>query len=379
MAMAKIVLFGATGYTGRLTARALLDRGAEPVLAARNATALQQLAADLGGVETAVADVADPASVRALLDRGDVLVTTVGPFLRYGGPALEAALEAGAHYFDSTGEGPFIRRVLDRDADARQAGVALLTAFGFDYVPGNLAAALALRDAPDAARVDIGYFIASPGTSGGTRASMVGMLFERGFALRDGDIVPERTGARTHTFEVEGRALTGASIPGSEHLVLHRAHPNLREADVYLGMPGGAARVLQATSLVTDTVARVAPVKHMAESALNALVKGSTGGPMRPPGPGRAPGRSPKPATPRAESCPLPPWPASTPTTSPPRSSPGARTPRSPVVSSAPAPSGRSKPSAWNRSPPRRPMPDCAGPHPRRLTSGRAKTRPGMG
>jgi len=279
MAMAKIVLFGATGYTGRLTARALLDRGAEPVLAARNATALQQLAADLGGVETAVADVADPASVRALLDRGDVLVTTVGPFLRYGGPALEVALEAGAHYFDSTGEGPFIRRVFDRDADARQAGVALLTAFGFDYVPGNLAAALALRDAPDAARVDIGYFIASPGTSGGTRASMVGMLFERGFALRDGDIVPERTGARTHTFEVEGRALTGASIPGSEHLVLHRAHPNLREADVYLGMPGGAARVLQATSLVTDTVARVAPVKHMAESALNALVKGSTGGP----------------------------------------------------------------------------------------------------
>ncbi|OXR41822.1 putative trans-acting enoyl reductase [Nocardia cerradoensis] len=277
--MAKIVLFGATGYTGRLTARALLARGAEPVLAARNATALRQFAADLGGVETAVADVADPASVRALLGRGDVLVTTVGPFLRYGGPALDAALAAGAHYFDSTGEGPFIRRVFDRDAEARQAGAALLTAFGFDYVPGNIAASLALRDAPDAARVDIGYFIASPGTSGGTRASMVGMLFERGFALRDGDIVPERSGARTHTFDVEGRALTGASIPGLEHLVLHRAHPNLREADVYLGMPGNVAGALQATSLVADTVARVTPVKRLAEGALSALIKGSTGGP----------------------------------------------------------------------------------------------------
>ncbi|WP_236565574.1 MULTISPECIES: saccharopine dehydrogenase NADP-binding domain-containing protein [Nocardia] len=182
--MPKIVLFGATGYTGRLTAEALIARGAAPVLAARNATVLGKLAADLGGAETAVSDVTDPASVRLLLGRGDVLVTTVGPFLRYGGPALAAAVAAGAHYFDSTGEGPFIREVFDRDNEARKAGVALLTAFGFDFVPGNLAAGLALREAPEAVRVDIGYFIAGPGTSGGTRASMAGMLFERGFALR---------------------------------------------------------------------------------------------------------------------------------------------------------------------------------------------------
>src|SRR5690606_33779051 len=100
--MPKIVLFGATGYTGRLTAQALTARGADPVLAGRNAAALEKLAADLGGGQTAVADVTDPASVRSLLGRGDVLVTTVGPFLRFGDPALEAALAAGAHYFDST-------------------------------------------------------------------------------------------------------------------------------------------------------------------------------------------------------------------------------------------------------------------------------------
>lgn len=207
--MPKIVLFGATGYTGRLTAEALIARGAAPVLAARNATVLGKLAADLGGAETAVADVTDPASVRLLLGRGDVLVTTVGPFLRYGGPALTAAVAAGAHYFDSTGEGPFIREVFDRDNEARKAGVALLTAFGFDFVPGNLAGGLALREAPEAVRVDIGYFIAGPGTSGGTRASMAGMLFERGFALRGGLVVPERTGSRIRTFDVAGRSRGG--------------------------------------------------------------------------------------------------------------------------------------------------------------------------
>ncbi|MBF6191548.1 saccharopine dehydrogenase NADP-binding domain-containing protein [Nocardia implantans] len=277
--MPKIVLFGATGYTGRLTAEALIARGAAPVLAARDATAVEKLAADLGGAQTAVADVTDPGSVRALLGRGDVLVTTVGPFLRYGGPALAAALAAGAHYFDSTGEGPFIRGVFDRDEQAREAGVGLLSAFGFDYVPGNLAAALALREAPEAVRADIGYFMASPGTSGGTRASMAGMLFEPGFALRGGRVVPERAGARIRTFRVAGRPRTGVSIPASEHLALNRSHPRLREADVFLGLPSAAARGLQAGSVLTGAVARVEPVKRLAEGLLERVVQGSTGGP----------------------------------------------------------------------------------------------------
>lgn len=278
--MPKIVLFGATGYTGRLTTRALTARGATPVLAGRNAGALAKLAADIGGAETAVADVTDPASVRALLGRGDVLVTTVGPFLRFGGPALEAAVAAGAHYFDSTGEGPFIRTVFDHDDRARTAGSGLLTAFGFDYVPGNLAAGLALREAPEAVRAEIGYFIAAPGTSGGTRASMAGMVFEPGFALRGGRVVAERMGARLHTFEVDGRPHTGVSVPGSEHFALTRSYPRLREAGVYLGMPAAAAaRGMQATTLLTGALTRMTPVKRLVDNALARIVKGSTGGP----------------------------------------------------------------------------------------------------
>lgn len=277
--MPKIVLFGATGYTGRLIAEALIGHGAAPLLAARNAGSLDTLAAELGGAETAVADVADPGSIRALLGRGDVLVTTVGPFLRYGNPALAAALAAGAHYFDSTGEGPFIRTVFDHDTEARDAGIGLLTAFGFDYVPGNLAAGLALAEAPDAVRAEIGYFVAGPGTSGGTRASMAGMVFEEGFALRGGRVAGERTAARIRTFDVAGRALTGASVPGSEHLALTRSYPGLRDANVYLGLPGPAARGLQVTSLAAGMAGRIPPVKQLAESALTRLVKGSTGGP----------------------------------------------------------------------------------------------------
>ena len=127
----RIVLFGATGYTGRLTAEAMVDRGMRPVLAARNHDKLEQLVSDLGeDLETVVADVSNPRSVRALVEKGDVLVTTVGPFARWGGPAAAAASSAGAHYIDSTGEPVFIREVFERygPAAAKQdAGMSPLS------------------------------------------------------------------------------------------------------------------------------------------------------------------------------------------------------------------------------------------------------------
>src|SRR4029453_8147261 len=171
---ARVVLFGATGYTGRLTAEAMVERGLKPVLAARSQDKLNALSEELGGgFETATADVADPPSVRALVEKGDVLVTTVGPFARWGAPAAAGATTAGAHYIDSTGEPPFIREVFERYSPAaEQAGIGMLTALGYDWVPGNLAGGLALERAGDlATRGDVGYFITGGGAVSGGRAA----------------------------------------------------------------------------------------------------------------------------------------------------------------------------------------------------------------
>src|SRR4051795_9056854 len=147
----RIVLFGATGYTGELVARELAGIGERPVLAARNEARVRALASELGGLEAAVADVRRTESVAALVGRGDVLVSCVGPFARWGAAAVEAAIDAGAHYLDSTGETPFIRRIFEHwGPRAEAAGCVLLTAMGYDWVPGNLAAALALTDAASA-------------------------------------------------------------------------------------------------------------------------------------------------------------------------------------------------------------------------------------
>ncbi len=281
----EIVLFGATGYTGELTARALVERGARPVLAARNTQRLAALAEELGGLHTRVADVAAPASVAALVGRGDVLISTVGPFARWGAPAVEAALARGAHYIDSTGEGVFIRRVFEEwGPRAASAGVGLLTAFGYDFVPGNLAGALALREAgPDAARVEIGYFAPGGGrpgdVSGGTRASAAGAMLEPAFAWRGGRIVTERGGARVKKFTLQpGREVAGVSIAASEAFALPRLAPDLTDVEAYLCF-GKASYPLAAFSAVSSAVLRLPGAKGAVQDLMGRAVKGSTGGP----------------------------------------------------------------------------------------------------
>ena len=282
----RIVVFGATGYTGRLVSEALVDRGAKPVLAARSRDKLEALADELGGgLDLAVADVGDPSSVRALVERGDVLVSTVGPFARWGEPAVEAAVGAGASYIDSTGEPAFIRRIFEEYGPrAERAGAGLLTAAAYDFVPGNLAGALALREAgSDATAVTIGYFgfggNPREAMSGGTMASGVGATLAPSFAFRDGQIVDERTGRRTPQVRAKGKKRIGISYGGSEHYALPRAHPPLRDVEVSVGWFGPASRPLSVVSAGIELVTRVPGVRGALTAGAGRLVKGSTGGP----------------------------------------------------------------------------------------------------
>jgi short subunit dehydrogenase-like uncharacterized protein len=279
--MSKILVFGATGYTGDLTARRLVADGERPTLVARRAEPLKALADELGGLDVAVADAADRAALAAVVEPGDVLIATVGPFMKHGRTAAQVAAETGAHYLDSTGEGTFIREVFERWGPiAAGNGAGMLSAFGFDYVPGSLAGAMALEKAGTAAtRVDVGYFAFHVGTSGGTKASIAGMTLEEGFAWRDGALQPERAGRRIERFDVGDRSMTGLSIPGAEHLALPASYPHLRDVRVFLGLPPAAARLAAAGALASTSARRIAPLKRVALAAVGRVVKGSTGGP----------------------------------------------------------------------------------------------------
>ena len=282
----RIVLYGATGYTGGLTARAMVASGLRPVLAGRHQGRLTALAEQLSRagdgmkLETAVAGSEESGPLRELIGAGDVLVSTAGPFLKVGRSVVEAAVDAGAIYLDSTGEPPFIRQVFEEFGPrAEHTGAVLLTAFGYDYVPGNLAGALALQAAgPAAARVGVGYFVRGntrKATSAGTRASAAGVLLEPGYSFHGGRLVTERTAAHVASFEVDGSRRQAFSIGSSEHFALPRlrrqaagtgtgtgtdgmpAGAPLTDVGVYLGWFGAA------TGLVHFVSALAAPLERL--------------------------------------------------------------------------------------------------------------------
>ncbi|MEU5113571.1 saccharopine dehydrogenase NADP-binding domain-containing protein [Streptomyces longwoodensis] len=182
-----IVLFGATGFVGRLIARYLADHAPEEVrwaIAGRSEEKLQRLREALpGGARIGVlrADVADPASLRSLAGHARVVATTVGPYVLHGEDLVAACADLGTDYLDLTGEPEFVDLVYVRhDARARETGARLLHACGFDSVPHDLGVYYTVRQLPEGVPLTVdGFVTADAEFSGGTFASALGQ-FARG-------------------------------------------------------------------------------------------------------------------------------------------------------------------------------------------------------
>jgi short subunit dehydrogenase-like uncharacterized protein len=144
------LIYGVTGYTGRLMARMARERGLRPVLSGRNAARLAELATELG-LEYRVA------SLEAGLDealRGmRTVIHAAGPFGGTWRPMVEACMRAGCHYLDVSGEWAAIEGVRQYGGEARRRGVMLMPAVGFDVVPSDCLALHVARRLPGARRL----------------------------------------------------------------------------------------------------------------------------------------------------------------------------------------------------------------------------------
>ena len=186
-----VVLYGATGFVGRLTAGCLARNAPEKAriaLAGRSADKLERVRAELGarakGWGIVVADAGDADALAALARRTTVVATTVGPYAAHGMPLARACAEAGTHYADLTGEVLFMRRTADELHDvAARTGARIVHACGFDSIPSDLGV-LVLHDrvgretADELTDTTLAVTAVRGGLSGGTFASMKGMLAE---------------------------------------------------------------------------------------------------------------------------------------------------------------------------------------------------------
>jgi len=187
-----VIVFGATGVTGRRVAAYLSARAAESEVrwaaGARDAARATALLGEIGvsAPEVILADVSDPASLARMAARTRVVLDLVGPYTLYGRPVIEACIENGAHYVDLTGEMPFVRSVIeDLHGAAVDAGVKVVQVCGFEALPPDLLVALAAerareqwRDSLASADVEVAFAPPpglprpSDGMSGGTFQSL---------------------------------------------------------------------------------------------------------------------------------------------------------------------------------------------------------------
>jgi short subunit dehydrogenase-like uncharacterized protein len=183
----EIVVYGASGFTGGLTAEYLARNapGLRWALAGRNPQKLEAVRDRLTDIDPALAtlpvikaDIADLPALRAMAASTQVVITTVGPYVHYGEPVVAACAAAGTDYVDLTGEPEFVDRMwLGYHAEAQRTGARLVHSCGFDSIPHDLGALFTVLQLPQGVPLRVEGFVRAGGTfSGGTFHSAVNAM-----------------------------------------------------------------------------------------------------------------------------------------------------------------------------------------------------------
>lgn len=153
--MGGVLIYGASGYTGKLVSKRAKEIGMTPILAGRSAGKVRAVAEPLG-LEWRAADIDDPRALDAALEGIEVVLHIAGPFSATSRQMADACIRKGAHYLDITGEISVIEALAARSNEAAAAGVMLMPGVGFDVVPSDCLAARVAARMPDATELHLG-------------------------------------------------------------------------------------------------------------------------------------------------------------------------------------------------------------------------------
>jgi short subunit dehydrogenase-like uncharacterized protein len=198
--MGELLIYGATGFSGRLLAREAVRRGLQPILAGRNDEKLARIGGATGLRSRAFA-LDEPRAFERALAGVSVVLNAAGPFSATAGPLVTACIRHGVHYLDLTGETRVIEAAAQQDRYARATGTMIMPAVGFDVVPSDcLAAHVCRRAGPAVTSLHIGVS-GLESMSRGAALSIIDTLDRPVLARRNGRLTPLGAGGRARSFD----------------------------------------------------------------------------------------------------------------------------------------------------------------------------------
>jgi short subunit dehydrogenase-like uncharacterized protein len=267
-----LIVYGANGYTGALVAELAAERGLPLIVAGRRADEVTALATRLGAPHR-VFGLDDPAQVDRGLAGARVVLSCAGPFTRTAGPLVSACLRARAHYLDVTGEVAVFEAVWRRDAEARAAGVMLLSGAGFDVVPSDCLAAHLHHRLPSATQLRLA-FQAVGRMSRGTAITSVEGVAGGGLVRRAGKLTPVPSGHRTITVDFGRGPRKAIAIPWGDVFTAHLT-TGIPDIEVFLAAPAAMRTVLRLTRVLGPLLA-TAPLQRLLKARIRAGAAGPT-------------------------------------------------------------------------------------------------------
>lgn len=257
------LLYGATGYTGRLIARRAVARGMRPVLAGRSAAKLVPLAAELG-LEHRVFGLDEPSAVYRGLRGVDGVAHCAGPFVRTALPMARACIETATPYLDITGEIDVFESLHALGPRAAAAGVVLLPGAGFDVVPTDCVAALLAARLPDATQLDLAFLVGGGASPGTARTALAGAA-DGGRIRAGGEIRAVPVGSRRLLAAFPSGARTVVSVPWGDVSTAYHS-TGIPDITTYTAVP--------APALAASRALRIGPVRGAVAGLAGRLVRG---------------------------------------------------------------------------------------------------------
>ena len=247
------LLYGATGYTGRLILEAALRRGHRPRLAGRSRGKLEALARP-HGLEFHVAPLDDPGALRAALEPVELVLHAAGPFVTTARPVREAALHRGAHYLDITGEIPVFEESFREDARAQARGVTVMSGVGFDVVPTDCLGRFVAEQVPGATRLELAIALVGAASAGTAKSALL-QLPSGGLVRRAGRLEPLRLGSGARSIAFADRTRRALPIPWGDLSTAYRT-TGIGDITTYMAVPAAAARLAPAVMPVLQALLR---------------------------------------------------------------------------------------------------------------------------